>query len=542
MFGEEEAGLTREQVKGLVVGGPKRNWDERLEQTKEKLRRAIDNEKMADGPEEGRILRAERRKEELSFDLLWVRRISDEYRDRLAGKRWTGGVHKGWETEDAFMQKVPEIIEEAKTDRVFTRIAQSEIIGMYTLVVGGLLDDVYRKYIEDAGIAGIELDLSDSGVVELKTDLAVSFLERLREKNKEMELATKVTDPVTLGVEWEMAAVIVVWRHEWERMSRTMARGNDLTASQRTRFKVLDQMFSGEAGHMFRYRQPVLSEWMAAGLTKEGLTITDEVYEMVTQPATSPRTIFREMMAAMLVGGGMENGGIHATIGGVELSPEHTEIMEVTALLAAAGLLKLSKEKLEYHKSVYERGGRIKTGEQHVKFSETGLGEYYFPFHRSRDERMLPYPVRSQPGVEVRSLLRFKPNEFGTFVKSVSFLWLSGWMIQAEQKGVVGRARGDPEEKELSRNLVHSWREMMGEYRELLREAGIKHPKKAEGGMYVSMENKEYMDLREHKGETGYERFVTKLRYKAETDPEFRAKAYGIVMKYRKRVGGLIGY
>jgi hypothetical protein len=100
--------------------------------------------------------------------------------------------------------------------------------------------------------------------------------------------------------------------------------------------------------------------------------------ELKTFPATSVRTALYEILSTLNAAELKRCLSVHETLAGVDLTPSHTEIMDYTAMAAAAGFYSYDEVQLD----------RMRRGSPMVEnFAKSSVvdGElFYFPYHKRR--------------------------------------------------------------------------------------------------------------------------------------------------------------
>lgn len=352
------------------------------------------------------------------------------------------------------------IIPEVPKNEVDIRVLNSEAVQLFTLLSSGALDN--------------EPDL------EKQITLAEQFLSRVNAKNREermSRLQKRGVDPITLGMEIKFG----------KKTPTTL--GSALTR--------------------------------LSSVYKEDLNQQRNI-ERQTEPTASARTFLREVLASMKLGWEPKQWVIHETAS-VLLDEQHTEIMDITAIQVAAGLL-------------FPDSTPIRKKERFPKSDrETQL---YFPFHKARSknqfiDEMKPYVHDDADYTELRSLINHKPIEYSRLVRQVTFFYLGCFGIQAYQKEL--RRRTDLEDK-----LSDSFQELLTAWNELLQSAGIHNPTNNERFIYYDQDQETYPE------KIPYNTLINELS--AHHDFVFpdgqtlREKTRELIRTYNKQVRAVIHY
>lgn len=265
--------------------------------------------------------------------------------------------------------------------------------------------------------------------------------------------------------------------------------------------------------------------------------------ECVSMPAVSVRVPLRNITYAAREGAFGDALSMHQTIAGVELSPEHTNIMEARSMLTAAGMT----GKHDKTTQALLTKDDIVTSEAYIKLSPGNDGsKIYYPFHSVKtadSESFVPYPTESPRDlVEFRSFSEFLlDDDYPTFVKSATFIWMCSWVEQAAQKSP--EMRSEEDEK-----LATLWENTLKKWSALLKEKSIYQPQGHERYTEVILVD----DAIEIVGEMGrYQEYLTDIentRHSESTDASYpreetlKHKTRMLMIEFRKGFREIIDY
>lgn len=343
-------------------------------------------------------------------------------------------------------------------NEVERRVLYSEMVQLFYLLTSGELDH--------------EPDL------EKQVDLAYKFLELVNKKNKEevmADLGHRGVAPITIGAEIKFTR---------KTLTTIAATTLDLT-------------------------QAYDKEHNSSGNL-----------EIATSPVASPRTFLREILLKMKLGWRPKQWIIHETLS-VLLNPQHTEIMDVTAIQAAAGLL-------------FPDDSPAKKYEKHEKISRN---EEYYPFHKARsdqsDDDIDFYIRKDESHTEIRSIIKHDKIEFSRLVRQITFTYLASYGIQAVQKPPNERS---PKEQELAiifKNLLFNWFD-------LLEEVGINNPQSSEKMAVITD------DMYFGRVKTEYHVLLAEIQRKKDNilfdDETFRERARTLIREYNREARKILKY
>lgn len=454
-----------------------------------------------------------------------------------------------FQKEEAFLRKVRRLwrmtstFSEAAT--IDNRIIESDLVGLYGLLVNGDLDRFYETYKESRKREGKPFPSGEDEVLSTKVDIANAYLQWNREKNKERNTAENVRKPITVGIEIEYSTPlrdIFIDLVESPNLIQVVK-----NAAVATRMVGKDIVTSGYA-HLAK---SALNNYDrvadAANIIGAGVSKTDAgSKEYVTSPSASPRTMLREIAQIAKAGGfAGKEWGIHENIGGITLNPTHTEAMDITALSYAAGFMtgtvipgKHEKQIMNDEVPLMENYGKISDNRGSTPKS------YYFPFHRVKmgfsvvNYPPVPSGQVSPPKdlVEFRSSPPVNRDDFSLLVRDVTFKYLGAWGVRAVQTHPVLQTDSD-------KALVGMWDELMGGWNDLLRDKNILNPPNSSRVSIIRGGNAVLgpMDF-VSKGTTPYERFLMKLLYLSQHDDEFRTKVRALITTYNSKVRPIADY
>ncbi len=440
--------------------------------------------------------------------------------------------------EDRFLLSLQTVyLEIGRLTRGEKRIVASDAVAMYGLCVNGGIDDLYERYKRTVGKTE-KAEEFEKDVLETKVSLAMQFLSEIHRKNKEADFIQH--DPITFGMEVEFTDPIFTLLELYFMDRKAM------TSAQLDMVNKLDQIpewskYMQEGSFTSLVLLPhipvvavlgeVYNHGMASHTFKKDMKSTLEV---ISKPAASPRTVLREILTMRKMGGLKGSWSVHETLGGVDLTPEHTEIMDITVLASAAGFLfwdEIPPNKIE----------GVKNGQNVIMEHYGKLGAYYdeglyFPFHKKREGDMVEnYGNGSAPAVERRSMPRFKEGSYASLVRDATFSYLAGYAIRAIQKDVDNRSEQDC-------LLVTAWEELQREWQHLVQGVNLRIPTNEECYIRHNMGDDFVNSSKEYKGKTYYEKFLTRVVLESQQNAQFRSEAKKIVTTYSKRVKAIIGY
>lgn len=405
------------------------------------------------------------------------------------------------------------------------RVLASDLVALYGLLSAGGLDELYSRYEADLRQRKQPVPADDEARFTAKIALADGFLGQLRKKNKEVAMVSRIKDPITYGIEME-------WRDPLN-VSVGETHSNDYYDAY------------AEEGHKAAKAAAFEHAPVAPMLAFTGAYIVKPEggnhHELATRASASPRTQLRDIATTARLGGFETREGawgIHETLGGVMLTPEHTEVMDITPMAVAAGYL--------FEESLFGRSG-YRFAEKSTKFTRLeDRSECYFPLHRGRpDYEVTPYGVGTrQVAVERRSLPDFrevdlvdakgekivKEGAYRRLVQESNFSYFAAWGVRAIQRGWGSRTATD-------RKFAALWTKTLKRWKRLLKEQGIKNPTNEE--RYVKVFRSTLVTPTE---QNYYLRFLGLVSEASMTNPRFKEESRKMMREYSKEAKKILGY
>lgn len=427
------------------------------------------------------------------------------------------------------------------------RISISDAMTLYYLLVGGKLDELYAA-------AQKELDnsvpLSPEEMDNQKVELALSFIQNVRDKNREKESFGSHSFPITQGIEIEYEDPLLNLTKKYIQLRKYFISKNitsetapdSVDTKDRKKFKKFKTITYVLFGKMPLTAELESSTWTALKSQTEIHDAYDKLpnaplkpraavwLEVATTPSAAYATQLREILHAHLAGlintdqtdrHGHESNkfwNIHQTLGGVDLSPEHTEVMDILLIAAAAGYAgnNVNEEKLE----------KSTISEKHRKESVL----FIFPFHKRRtkdDSQLMPYGEKQLskfPSVEQRSLLKYTLNEFPLLVRFMRFSNMAAYAIHAVQR------KDHPTQEDL--DLANAWDELESSWKILLQSHTI----------HILKQN-EYYIQDDHYGAmqkpASYDITLTRILRERKINKEFTSKAKRLIRQFNKQISDI---
>lgn len=456
-------------------------------------------------------------------------------------------IVKRFAKEDQFLKYFednPDVVEDGE-NKVKNREISSDVISLYYLLVKGKIEDLYQKACErDPEVANLD-------PVDVKAELAMSFLERTHKKNKEE--IPKGIDPVTFGVEVELDLPETIVKNEFlksiselrmagllygmstnldEIASSEMLYGEDiakvkavikLTGLKATSIEDYLKIFDGNSN--------VLStlETIRDGMYRYEYMSQEE--EISSKPTLGYRQYMRELLYLKLSGMNADRWNFHETIAGIELSPEHTEIMESLLIAASAGLTPPNKVEEAIEKSMQEDSWVDPTPE--IRYQKSSDDGNVYPLHKTRTwNEVEEYPYDSpilnvgKYGVELRGVGEYTLEEYPIAVRHARFIYHCGHAIRALQK-----SEGTRNKKE--NLLVDAWQEMTNEWKKILQESGLDVLKSEDFSLDLDTQ---YSEIEQ----SNYATLFGDLMLRGYLDQEFYKENRRVVREFNKRVSNTI--
>ena len=238
------------------------------------------------------------------------------------------------------------------------------------------------------------------------------------------------------------------------------------------------------------------------------------IREIITKPSKSYYTGLREYMYM-----GFEGGlAIHETYSGVRLDSDHTEVMDVRAMLIGAGIIPHESNFIEAHpKPSVNKDGNI----------------LYFPYFRTRMEKDLINTGLIDDesyGVEWRSYPMHKTDswsDFANHTRKLHHQWLACNVINAVQKPAEQRS---PEDQKLN----NIWSDYITEWSILLDDYHITQLPNEQ--RYLNYpQNRDPKELARIRDRNQYNNFLDQIIDTAKLHPEFKTKSKEIITTLNKR-------
>lgn len=401
------------------------------------------------------------------------------------------------------------------------RLLSSDVVALYGLLINGGIESLYQSYIAQLAAIGKMPPRSEERIRQIKIDLAMGFLEQIRKKNGEIKMLEQ-TDPITIGIEMEFGdpmkkGIILDNTDSIEEIyalkEKIRARGNRYTNPDVLIEQAMDANVHVAAG-LSSSQAYILHPERGSGTNPEKY-----VQELSFLPSSSPRSGLREIVQ-MATAGGMRNTvwGFHETVGGVDLTYRHTEMMDVLAISVGAGFVRFGETDGPCIEERFTKASDMGTDE-----NENSI-EVYFPFHRYHSYSRFPRKKgvsQTVHAVEVRSLPVLTQDKFMSFIRYTDFNYQTAWGVRAKQKN----------EEELTSKeevLLGAWEELMRNWRSLLKSRSIKNPG----------DRQRYGDV----GKKVYGGFLYQVNELSDRDTHFQKDARRIVNQYKRSVRPILKY
>lgn len=417
---------------------------------------------------------------------------------------------------------------EAKDEGIFGRVLFSDIVTLYVLLVENKLENEIEKRKEELIAQNIPSDSWELYVLE-------KIVQNNRSRNKELELEEKLTRRkplITLGVEIEYSTDMQRLLFKHDKLLKGERKTQKRELREKVEFSRADGTRSWKEERVNEY-SPVVTEIAEVEpmMLKHAMELSPSgspyMHEMSMAPSLSYRTYLRDLLT-IKKGGGLEGRwNMQETIGGIDLTPEHTEIMTLRPLQEACGLFDIRNEE------VLETQG---------KYSKVGKSYFYFSFHKRRPPReILSYAGTTKDygdidcAVERRRIPKYEPGSFNKLVRNERLAFLAAYGIRACQSN-----EGIMDEED--RTLSQAWHQLEEGFQELVEANGIRYPTEEEKYVTISPEEAMLSDDKSLVGKTYYEEFIQLVRKKALENPDFKRKARAIVTKYNRTVSRIIDF
>lgn len=404
----------------------------------------------------------------------------------LDGEEASEQLKEIFRKEDGFFEITNQILADKDSqNRVEDRSLTTQATLLYHLIANAGIERLMRNYEFENDTSNLTPDQR----LDLKAELARRYVERKTKEREEYDPA--VPNPITVGLELEYDSDFVPLSNHLtntytqlyyylssRHVNLQVQNPEDLVLPNDPnvpvdldsfdKFKALATIVRKVpipayfAIHINRHiRNTTGTPKTLAKLVEPPMKEHDEVEgkEIVTQPTFSFRTQLREILVAAEKGELGNEWNIHATLTGVELSPNDTQFMDILVMAAAAGFIPqhIFDKAIEEQENTPLRTSGIETSWQqlavedyHIKFSNfpDEQNYYYFPFHKHRSAVGESYPdYQLRSGVEIRSLLKYEEGEFHLLVRYLDFTEIAAWAVRAEQ---IPQDERTPNEKKLS--------------------------------------------------------------------------------------------
>lgn len=411
-------------------------------------------------------------------------RLIKGFEDRLRVKLYNTNDDPEWIKRDmAFYRSTHEIYDSAEEVPLeVKRCLGADVFALHYLLTNGRLDALV-----DALPRKPE---KPKEIEELRVKLAWRFLEKIREIHQEKEM-TGSKYRVTLGIELEI--------------------NNDgILAQGKTRGETPDE--ANALAFSFSAAETTVKYGSHRTVNRpESKSVSS--FEIVSTPSRSVALQLLQIRYLLKPERLGEDTTYHITFGGVDITPKHTEVMDLQALALACGWMEKFSD---IGSSFVERS---------KKGSNLGGKYYYFPHFRRRGEDKLEKYGDSKVGVEFRfnSKSQMTDEWYENFARHLSFEDYGCIVIKATQKDPTNR-------NGIEKNLVEKWEEMTRNWEKLLGEHSLASPKPDE--RYVKLSEGD--DSREI--DVPYELFLGKISKIGFNHQEFSMKAKDIAEKFSREV------
>lgn len=390
----------------------------------------------------------------------------------------------------AFIKAFSEVKEDINLENYFdARVLASEGVALHYLLVAGGLERVYKnylwrttkgdenKYIDLKRNSSKDREISEDDIEKWKQEAKVKaiadYLRRINLKNQEYNPSRP--NKITVGMEWEYhdpANAYAAWSFESNMESPDV----DIHEAYQERYLVDEQPTTPGLIAELNGMEDTYDE------QEHGLGLR----EAVTLPTNKYKTPIREFITSQYQGGLLGRITTHETFVGVELNKQNTQVMDVRAVLTAAGYVGapiVTEEDIKWAKEVMDGAEGVDYRyDMDPKPSETRENEMiYFPNFRTRPSKKLLDTGNGQHlvGVEWRgypSMINYGPSkdpeiektrwaDFTNYVRRIQHEWLASNAIASVQK------RDGIEEQD--RQNIEIWNDYITRWDELLTKYGI---------------------------------------------------------------------
>lgn len=406
------------------------------------------------------------------------------FEERAGVKLYNTEDDPEWVKRDmAFYRSAREICEAMyKMPMEVKRCLSADIFALHYLLTNGRLD---------ALIVSLPQKPREPEKLEaLRVKLAWRFLEKIRGLHQEREMVTSKYR-VSLGLELEISS---------DGMS---IKGVSAEEEKALTFPISSAQTTSKYGSHKVVNRP-----------ESSFTSAIEVVSAPSRSVPLQLLQLKYLLKPERLGG---DATYHITFGGVDIIPEHTEVMDLQAMALACGWMER-----------FSGSGRPFV-ENFQKASEIKGRFYYFPGFRRRDGNKLEYYGGREKGVEFRCNEKSSLTDewYKNFAEHLTFENYGCVVIKAVQK--------DPAKRDgVEKILVEKWEEMMKNWEIMLGEHSLTSPKLSE--RYVEMVDG--VDLRETT--ITYESFLGKISKAGFNDREFSKKARVIAEKFTEEIRGIL--
>jgi len=431
------------------------------------------------------------------------------------------------------------------------RMVGTDLIALYHLFINGGLDRLYQRHIGSREERGKTLAESE---IEIKTKLAHGYLEVLRYKNKEKITSEKENWPITVGIEIEYPKNVFYqalrkYSQAFLDLDLFAYEGADVDSLPEELAQDRPDLFDTIRSCSFLFGNKIPEYYQLArmrdiidvinrsmiGLESLGiLTPVDNVpegqgdRELRLKPSINHKTLLRE--ALILYNSGLMGRGswnVHTTIASIELNRNHTEIMDVLLMSAAAGFLPeslLDDEMDKAESTELSEDGNIQFDEFTIveKVPKESSDGFYYPFHKARKPHSIDsYASRSNyHSVERRGVFNYEMVDFINLVREMFFTEYASLAIHAIQ---------NPSRK--NKALAKAWKKLTGEYWKLAKKNGMQ---KLSTEDYYS--ESIFEDGRISAAATRYNQLLTDCLVESFFNPKFKAETRKIIRNFRRSV------
>lgn len=455
----------------------------------------------------------------------------------------------------------------------------TQVAALHRLLVQGELENLYTRFLEREGIQD---DLAPEQILELKVKLATDFISKIT-RNTEAAPESNENDP-TFGLELEYISYdslvrtletqfnealgvirkktnLNIYKNAISDLDEFSSSPDPELKSVYTFFQKIKTLFPNRQLPIQGYYSKILQVIEKHDINRDVLRnfaalpfspwrddqeIDDDNLpryatnrEIITKADITLRSQLRELV--MVAGPEIEGfWNLHLTIGGVEISPQNHQLMDVLCMAAAAGFLPekmfegiiAAQEEATFDAENDEDAPTvIRLDEKLTKHSYISSNpdlELYFPFHRTRDGVIIkPLEGRVAPthdfGTEVRSILRYEQGEFPLLVRYLDFMEKVTPLVRAVQQGE-------------NNELTKLWDELQQAFTDLFIEMNLPDLNDedyyAVGKPALNLDNESELESTNRYNEKLTEILMQSLYF----NPEVKARAKKIIIEFKKRL------